>query len=126
MILAQALFPMQNLYFAVKTTTTTLRRFTVGPLFAEMTQNMEMGVCGAPAASWTQSDLELYHFRPAKLYGFAAHDVTIAAILNSLDLWDGDWPQYMSALILELHCSLGNSTAEKDYTLKVNFIGYSS
>ncbi|CAG9821600.1 unnamed protein product [Phaedon cochleariae] len=76
------------------TYTTEMALFKSGPLIDQITTHFEYIV-----ANTTSSP---------KLLMLSAHDSTIAFLLNSLNLFEDHWPEYASAVILELRKAEGH------------------
>lgn len=81
-----------------------------GPLRAEIMKHIQTVVDGASET----------YVPPFAL--FSGHDSTLMAILATLDLFDGTWPNYASMLLIEIHDI--NLNGRKDPTLYPTDFGF--
>lgn len=70
-----------------------LKQLHCGPLLREIIQHFDDKINGSIKQKW---------------WHYSGHDITIANLLNCLNVYDGDRPVYGSAVFLELHSRPGN------------------
>jgi len=84
----EKLKPLSDFSFAMKAYTKEMQRLRGGPLVKEMAAQM--------------SDVAK-SLSTKKLFMYSAHDVTVAAFLSALGIFDGIQPPYASMVMVELH-----------------------
>lgn len=96
---------LSDFSFAMKAYTKEMQRLRGGPLVKEMTNQMSSRVgWTSPSSSSTSSPSSLSSSAASrKLFMYSAHDVTLAAFLSALGVFNGIQPPYAAMVLLELH-----------------------